>query len=705
MHDKGNVLFSELHDETLSTLVEIEDTVTNIYPLSELLAEISSTALQFYHIFDLDVTDPDNDQQQSITVKTKHLESLSKRLDTLGTDLDPTQFASLQDSLTIMISIGHELAESPQSYLRLQLFNDTNAPLREIQSATSSIRRTLKKSTEKLTDELLKRTFHAGDKLSKYNDYTLRSFYLLLFSGGMLVLLAIGSRMTFLRHLRKRLELLSEFANDIAAERYRATPFSTRDPAGLLGIHLWLMGRRIRSALQQARHEQARADNALTKVEELAYFDPLTGLENRRLFLSRLEEALQEENIRKNQPVLFYFDLDNFKEINDSIGHGAGDELLVAISRRLHPIIRQRDSFGRLGGDEFALLSFDQPDKGIQLAERLNEQFIAPFKIAGHDVFSSISMGIVELDQPGKKPLEVLKEADLAMYRAKDIGHASYVHFSANMRDEAEQNMVQVRELRNAINEHQLQLYFQPQFSIDGSRVLGAEALIRWQHPQRGLIMPNEFIGLAENSGLIIPIGDWVLFEGCRAARRIADSGFEVRVAINISSRQFYQSDLIERITLALDESGIEASLLELEITESMLLEDIDEATRVLKQIKALEVHIALDDFGTGYSSLNYLTRLPIDTVKIDRGFISDMFTHPKNKAVVETIIALGHRLGLSVVAEGIETEAQARFLAQCECDIYQGYLFGKPAELEELINHPTLQSVPDYSHIKIQEY
>lgn len=588
-----------------------------------------------------------------------------------------------------MYDIGIELEESPQSYLRLQLFRDTADPLREIEQTTAVVRDVLRRSADTLTTGLLKRKTQVEEHLAGYNAYTRNSFLLLFSIGILLVVLAIGSRLLFLHHLRERLGLLADYARDIAIEKYRSVPFSSRDPVGLLGIQLWLMGRRIRSALRQARQEQARADRALAKVEELAYFDPLTGLQNRRRFMSQLQESLREENVRAHHPLLIYFDLDNFKEINDSLGHEAGDQLLVAISERLHPIVRQQDSFGRLGGDEFALLVYDQMDRGMRLAERLKEQFSRPYSIAGYEVFSSISMGIVVIDDYHKQPMEILKEADLAMYRAKAAGRSNYMHFSAEMRDSAEQSMKLTLELRRALDAQQFLLHFQPQFSIDGSRLLGAEALVRWQHPKHGLIFPGAFMGVAESSGLIVPIGDWVLIEACRAARRIADSGLEVSVAINISNRQFYRGDLMERITQALKKSGADPSLIEVEITESMLLQDIEEAIRVLRQLRSLQVRVALDDFGTGYSSLNYLTRLPIDTVKIDRGFVSEMLAHPKDKAVIEAIIALGHRLGLSVVAEGIETQAQARFLAELKCDIAQGFLYGRPAELEMLLDRP----------------
>ncbi len=692
MHSQGNALFNELHDDTNQTLSDIEYVATQIYPLRELLAEISSMTRHFHDRFELVATDPDADSR-SIAPLTETLESLSKRLDSFDALLDWTQYMALKESLGIMIGIGRELDETSQSYLILQLFLDTNTPLNEIEQTTLSIRSTLKQSADALTTNILKRKNQVESQLVNYNDYTRFSFYLLAFSGILLVLLAIGSRMIFLHNLRKRLELLSGFAHDIASERYRAAPFSTRDPVGLLGVHLWIMGRRVRAALKQARQEQSRADHALAKIEELAYFDPLTGLQNRRRFMLRLEEILQVENMREHHPVLIYFDLDNFKEINDSLGHEAGDQLLVAIAERLHPNVRQHDSFGRLGGDEFALLALDQTDRGMRLAERLKLAFSSPFKIAGYEVFSSISMGIVVMDQPDKHPMEVLKEADLAMYRAKAAGRANYIHFSPEMRDEAEQSMELSIELRRALEEQQFLLHFQPQFSIDGSRLLGAEALIRWQHPTHGLIFPGAFMGVAESSGLIVPIGDWVIIEGCHAARRIADAGLDVRIGINISGRQFYRGDLNEQITKALAVSGADPSLIELEITESMLLQDIDEAIRLLRQLKSLEIRIALDDFGTGFSSLNYLTRLPINTVKIDRGFVSEMLAHPKDKAVIEAIIALGHRLGLSVVAEGIETEAQARFLAELECDIAQGFLYGRPAEIEVLLKRPQKQT------------
>jgi diguanylate cyclase (GGDEF)-like protein/PAS domain S-box-containing protein len=436
-----------------------------------------------------------------------------------------------------------------------------------------------------------------------------------------------------------------------------------------------------------------------TLTYQLAYraqHDSLTGLPNRLLFEDRLTQALGRAQ-RDGQPVaLFCMDLDRFKFVNDTLGHHAGDTLLVQYARRVEGLLRQTDTLARMGGDEFALILTDVTSRqdALSLAQRIVDSIKAPFDVAGHELFvtGSIGVAIYPSDAPDAATLQ--KNADLALYRAKSLGRNRHQCFLPDMLTATSDRLSLETQLRRVLSAGELVLYYQPQYDPQG-RLMGLEALVRWNHPTLGLLLPGKFISLAEETGFILNIGDWVMDEACRQNKAWQTAGLPpIRVAVNVSALQFAQPGFSEGVTQALNRHGLDSKWLELEITESLLMKHTRETAAKLEQIRAKGVAIALDDFGTGYSSLAYLQQLPIDTLKIDRSFVRQIEAASSNSsslAVIRAIISLGSSLGMSVVAEGVETEHQRDLLCEAGCHGLQGYLYGRPkpgAEIAKLLGN-----------------
>ena len=426
-----------------------------------------------------------------------------------------------------------------------------------------------------------------------------------------------------------------------------------------------------------------------------AFYDPLTDLPNRALFLDRLSHAMRRA--RRRPSYLFavlFLDLDHFKVINDSLGHMAGDQLLVLIARRLEATLRPGDTVARLGGDEFTILLDDlhSSEDATRVADRMQNALLSSFDVRGKEIFSTASIGIALSSTGYEQPEDILRDADAAMYRAKGTGRARHALFDTGMHDRAVALLEIEADMRRAVERDELVMHYQPIVSLVSGRITGLEALVRWRHPRRGLIPPGEFVPLAEETGQIIPMGRWVLRRVCRQMgewKRSSPAMRPLTVNVNLSPRQFSLPDLVGHVDEVLDETGLEASCLRLEITESALMENPDTATRILLQLQLLGVQISLDDFGTGYSSLSYLQRFPIDTLKIDRSFIGGLDREQENLEIARTIVTIGRNLGKEVVAEGIETDRQLELLREIQCEKGQGFLFSRPLmpeDAEELV-------------------
>ena len=425
--------------------------------------------------------------------------------------------------------------------------------------------------------------------------------------------------------------------------------------------------------------------------EQLFYaasHDSLTNLTNRALFLDHLEQAAERAKRYKNYLfALLFLDLDHFKIVNDGLGHHAGDQLLVEFSRRLEACIRPVDTIARLGGDEFAILldHINNVTDATTVAERIKQFLSAPFRLDKHEIFMTASIGITLSSTGYEHAGDALRDADTAMYRAKMNGRARYELFDHSMHINAVERLRLEADLRRAIEHQELLPYYQPIIALPGGHIIGAEVLLRWQHPQRGLISPLEFIPLAEETGLIVPISEWLIRMACTQSKIWQEAGyFPFNMAINLSARDFKYHSLPQRIKEILTETNVAAHTIELEITETIAMDNIDSIIGILKELHQMGVKISIDDFGTGHSSLGRLKHLPINTLKIDRSFIRDMITNPDDAALTKAIIAMARSLNLQVIAEGVETPEQLTFLQEQHCDRLQGYLFSRPIPTDE---------------------
>ena len=451
----------------------------------------------------------------------------------------------------------------------------------------------------------------------------------------------------------------------------------------------------IRDESGQATHfvatfaDISEAKAQAERFEYLAHHDQLTNLPNRLALDGHLGHLLDSAVPGINHLALLIIDLDNFKTVNDSLGHHAGDRLLAEIARRLTAEMDRTKRLFRLGGDEFVVV-FDQLDNSaavVRLIDRLVSAIGQPCDIDGHQLHSTPSIGISLYPQDGRDGLTLIRNADAAMYAAKAAGRNNYQFFAESMNAAANKRLHLESELWRALAENQLVLHYQPQIDLLSGKVVGVEALVRWCHPLRGMIAPAEFIPVAEECGLILPLGHWVLLTACRQVRSWLDAGIDMgEMAVNISAHQFRQPDFVQTVQGVLAETGLPAERLELEITESTVMHGVDAAIQTLAQLKAMGVRLAIDDFGTGYSSLSYLRRFPLDRLKIDRSFLADVDTDTHAASLVTSIVMLGRSLGLQLVAEGVESFAQAEFLRTLECERVQGFHFYQPVSAAEVV-------------------
>lgn len=436
---------------------------------------------------------------------------------------------------------------------------------------------------------------------------------------------------------------------------------------------------KVVSGFIAAEFEREAADRT---IRQMAYYDHLTGLPNRRLLFDRLEQVISRGRWKERLAAVLFLDLDRFKVINDTLGHELGDRLLRVVASRLRKCLHDGDTVARIGGDEFTVLLHEigRPEDVFTVVKKIFATFEPPVVLGGHEVYMTASMGVSIYPHDGEHPDELLRNADVAMYKAKKEGRNTYCIYSPVMNDKALERLWMENMLRKAVDKNEFLLHFQPQVDVVSGRVVSVEALVRWDNPGSGLISPGDFIPIAEETGLIVPIGRWVLRNACSTARKLNDYGIEdIRVAVNISARQFNQSDFSETVEQALAETGLEPGRLELELTESIIMEHTEEVIAKMRSLRERGVRFSIDDFGTGYSSLSYLKRLPINTLKIDKSFVANILTSPDDASIAIAIIRLAHSLKLEVVAEGVETAEQFKFLKTLQCDTMQGFLFSRP--------------------------
>jgi diguanylate cyclase (GGDEF)-like protein len=458
---------------------------------------------------------------------------------------------------------------------------------------------------------------------------------------------------------------------------------------GMAAVYLamQLMLARYHRLLRDKERERAAQEE---RIRHQAYHDSLTGLPNRASFAEHLDEAMRRAK-RAGWPLaLLFLDLDNFKRVNDSLGHDAGDRLLRVAAERIRRAVREADMLFRMGGDEFTVLLEDVrgPEEAAMVSSRVLEAMAEPLQLQHHEISVTASIGIALYPRDDVLAERLLKSADTAMYRAKELGRNRYAFFAPEMNERVESQMLIEAALRRALKNQEFVLHFQPRVSAASGRATGAEALLRWRHPEWGLVEPGRFIPLLEETGMVVPVGAWVLSEACRHAKAWQDAGLPpLRVSVNLSSRQFRSETLFDSVTEALRASRLQPQLLELELTESLLVENVEHAMGVMGKLKAIGTAISIDDFGTGYSSLGYLKRFPIDSLKIDKSFVRDIATSPKDAAIVKAISALARSLGIGLIAEGVEEVWQAEYLRAQQCTEMQGFLFSHPLPQELVID------------------
>jgi diguanylate cyclase (GGDEF)-like protein len=479
---------------------------------------------------------------------------------------------------------------------------------------------------------------------------------------------------------------LDDIASIDHAFEVGATDFITKP------LNYTILGHRVRYLLRTMQaFESARRSKR--EIHHLAFYDALTNLPNRRLFGDRLLRAVESARRNSHLTGILFIDIDNFKRINDSFGHSIGDKLLRTVASQLLACLRRGDSVGReadeeymsvarLGGDEFTVLltHLENPEDAARIAKRILDAVSVPFLLGIEEIVVTPSIGISIFPYDGNSVEELVKNADTAMFHAKANGKNNYQYYTNSMSATAFERLSMENAMRRGLGNNEFEVYYQPKIELASNRAIGLEALVRWHHPEMGLVLPSDFIPLAEETGLIVPLGDWVLHTVCTQIKNRHDAGLDpLRVAVNLSACQFRQTMLSQQVRRILDKTGVAPEWLELELTESVIMSDIQTSSTILRELKNMGVGISMDDFGTGYSSLGLLKRLPLDTLKIDRSFVRDITTDADDAAIVDAVISLAHSLRLRVIAEGVETGEQLEFLSSRGCDEVQGYLFSRP--------------------------
>jgi len=673
----GSEINQQLKQEELF-LQDVQQELSSHVNLDSTLNDIAIHTSKFFLEFELVTLDPERGIE-NIQNHLAMLAQLKQTLHKMEREMGKKNLSELLENLIILQSVGDELAATTSTSDRFQLYRDNILLVTKIESYISERRHESLRYSYQMqlkVGELQQVVAQTGVRLTELVFRHSIAMGVAMFVGFVIAIL-------FMRYVfsifRERFELLENYAIDIGRGHYQKPPFSSKDFTGRLAVRMGLMSRTIRGAfdkLHQSREE----------VEELAYYDNLTGLENRLLFHENLENAVVLSRRYEERFALAYLDIDYFKEINDTHGHGVGDAVLVEISARLQQVLRQDDHTARLGGDEFAILFRCDNLDISELVERILLLLQEPIAMPEMSVKLSGSIGVAILGEDADNSTDLMRFADMALYKSKQSGRNTYHYFSEKLERKLFEKRKLLAELEAAIEGDQLELHYQPQHDMKSRKIVGVEALIRWPLPGGEYRYPDLFIPLAEEGELIFSLGEWIIKRACKDGRQLLDRAGPLTIAINLSSKQFKDPNLKEMIVHHCKQYQIPHHCIELEITESLLLSNINEAVNMLGKLRMEGFNISLDDFGTGYSSNFYLKSIPVTGIKIDRLFTAGIPFEKKDVAIVETTIDLATRLDLKVIAEGVETEEQFNHLLGFGCEVAQGYLLNKPMPMSELI-------------------
>ena len=609
----------------------------------------------------------------------------------------------LEEIVGIFADITNEALDVHSPNQLQQLLSDSEDIFADFQAQLADTRGQLDNRVVALGAEISRGLRDAGKNLTTQRKLLSRLENTSIGSLSLLVIFLLIVSALLFRVLQRRLGAVSDYARAVADGRYTTSiDFESADHIGDMAESVHHMGTRLASLVEESQSKAEMAVRAERAALQLAHFDTLTGLPNRQHFFSILGASIEEARQLEEKVAVVYLDLDDFKKVNDSFGHNMGDDLLCAVADRLRHSMRESDAIAhdtgnppqpklsRLGGDEFTFLITRLHDEGEarMIARRVLDTLVRPYLIGTRELSITPSLGVAVFPTDGNSIEELLKNADMAMYQAKALGRNNITLYSEEIGERNRRRLRMERDLAQAIERGELSIHYQPKVDLHSKWIIGAEALLRWHHPKRGMVSPAEFIPLAEESGLIVPIGKWVLQQVCKQlANWGAHAIRQVPIAVNISAKQLAGGDLIHTVRDCLEASDIPADLIQLELTESILMNDTEVAVKTLNQLKDMGIDTSLDDFGTGYSSLNYLKRFHLSTLKIDQSFVRDIESDADDASIVKAIIALASSLGLHVVAEGVENEHQADFLRKNGCHTAQGFLFSRPLPVTEFVD------------------
>ncbi|MDH5300337.1 MAG: EAL domain-containing protein [Gammaproteobacteria bacterium] len=675
-----------IHHQVQQTLQQTNFALNKLLPY-ELAVNQLSSAIYNYH-FQLESQSPDQKSisEASQNVSTQLTLAYQQLRQTDSSAINPKLRAQIAAGTESLIALHNRLGEAKTPAEQQRLYLQVSTQIHQIEHLFNQSALFLRVQNNELRQRLLANNNQTINQLQQLNtdeSNLITIFIVLLIALPLLITLAIAYI------LDQRLRWLIKYANAITNDSSTPVPFRANDRLGLLAMALYRLGRQVKRHINQVVEQTVHVENARVVAEKMANYDPLTALPNRRHFTQLLEKQLQNNNDDANSRYLMFLDLDNFKPINDFYGHDAGDRLLRIIAARLANLLRPDDVIARLGGDEFAMIIRCDTAQVDSIAQKILNHIAQPIALNDKRIDISISVGIALMNEESTVS-KLLKQADMAMYQAKALGKNNFSFYSPELETEVLHHQRLLNDAKHGLANNEFVLYYQPKIDLKTLKPIGCEALIRWQHHEKGLLLPGAFLPQLENSAFMLEIEGWVLRTACEQASYWINLGHPISLAVNVTIKQFFAENFVSMVQQILRDTGFPPHMLELEITETMLMDDIKRGEQILAALREQNISVAVDDFGTGYSSLGYLHDLPLDCLKLDRRFVSAI-TPGHDPSIIDAIISLGHRLNLKIVAEGIETDAQLRSLQQLGCDVGQGYLFSPALPYNEFLQYINL--------------